>query len=129
MTNSDEFREKIQQRGLRDGAKLNDKTTSADESYVKEMLGTKGGTTNEKVLGLSWDYIKDLFIFELSTLAKKAEGLGVTKKSILKIAAGMYDSLGIVSPILVSVKVLFQELWLNKVEWDEESKNDEKNGG
>ena len=41
----------------------------------------------------------------------------------------MYDSLGIVSPILVSVKVLFQELWLNKVEWDEESKNDEKNGG
>ena len=85
LTNSDELREKIQQRGLRDGAKLNDKTTGADKSYVKEMLGTK----NEKVLGLSWDYIKDLFIFELSTLVKKADGLGVTKKSILKIAAGM----------------------------------------
>ena len=85
MTNSDELREKIQQRGLRDGAKLNDKTTGADKSYAKEMLGTK----NEKVLGLSWDYIKDSFIFELSTLAKKADGLGVTKKSILKIAAGM----------------------------------------
>ena len=83
------MREKIQQRGLRDGAKLNDKTTRADESYVKEMLGTKGGTKNEKVLGLSWYYIKDLFIFELSTLANKADGLGVTKKSILKIAAGM----------------------------------------
>lgn len=61
--NSDEFREKIQQRGLRDGAKLNDKTTSAEESYLKEMLGTKGGTKNEKVLVVSWDYIKDLFIF------------------------------------------------------------------
>ena len=38
LTNSDEFREKIQQRGLKD------KTTSAEESYVKEMLGTKEGT-------------------------------------------------------------------------------------
>ena len=75
---------------------------------------------------MSWDYIKDLFIFELSTLANKADGLGVTKRSILKIAAGMYDSPGIVSPVLVSMKVLFQELSLNKVEWDEELKNDEK---
>jgi len=30
-------------------------TTSADKSYVKEMLGTKNG----KILGLSWDYIKE----------------------------------------------------------------------
>ncbi|XP_015767737.1 PREDICTED: uncharacterized protein LOC107346459 [Acropora digitifera] len=125
-TNSDELREKIQQRGLHDDAKLNDKIKSADESYAKEILGRKEGAKNEKVLGLSWDNIKDLFIFELSTLAKKADGLAVTKRSILKIAAGMYDPLGIISPVLVSVKVLFQELCSNKVEWDEELKNDDK---
>ena len=55
---------------------------------------------------MSWDNIKDLFIFELSTLAKKTDELAVTKRSILKIAAGMYDPLGIVSPVFVSVKVL-----------------------
>ena len=38
----------------------------------------------------------------------------------------MYDPLGIVSPVLVSVKVLFRELCSNKVEWDEELKNDDK---
>lgn len=38
----------------------------------------------------------------------------------------MYDPLGIISPVLVSVKVLFQELCSNKVEWDEELKNDDK---
>ena len=126
LTNSDELREKIQQCELRDGAKLNDKTKSADESYAKEMLGRKEGTKNERVLGLSWDCDEDLFIFELSALAKRSDGLAVTKRSILKIAAGMYDPLGIVSPVLVSVKVLFQELCSNKVEWDEELKNDAK---
>ena len=63
LTNSDELREKVQQCELRDSAKLNDKTKSADESYAKEMLGRKEGTKNEKVLGLSWDCKKDLFIF------------------------------------------------------------------
>ena len=38
----------------------------------------------------------------------------------------MYDTLGIISPVLVSVKVLFQELCSNKVEWDEELKDEEK---
>ena len=38
----------------------------------------------------------------------------------------MYDPLGIISPVLVSVKVLFQELCLRKVEWDEELKEEEK---
>ena len=80
LTNSDELREKVQQCELCDGAKLNDKTKSADESYAKEMLGRKEGTKNEKVLGLSWDCNKDLFIFELSALAKKADGLGLLRK-------------------------------------------------
>lgn len=35
----------------------------------------------------------------------------------------MYDPLEIVSPVLVGVKVLFQELCSNKVEWDEELTN------
>ena len=73
LTNSDELREKVEQCQLHDGAKLNDKTKSADKSYAKEMLGRKEGMKNEKVLGLSWDCNKDLFIFELSALAKKAD--------------------------------------------------------
>ena len=59
LTNNDELREKIQQRGLHDDAKLNDKIKSADESYAKEILGRKEGAKNEKVLVLSWDNIKD----------------------------------------------------------------------
>lgn len=126
LTNSEELREKIRQCELRDESNVNNEIKSADESYAKEMLGRKEGTTNEKVLGLSWNCNEDLFNFELFALAKKADGLAITKRSILKIAAGMYDPLGIISPILVSVKVLFQELCSNKVEWDEELKDEEK---
>jgi len=125
LTNSDKLREKKQSE-LRDNAKLNDKTKSANESYAKEMLGRKEGMKNEKVLRLSCDCNEDLFIFELSALAKKADGLAVTKRSILKIAAGMYDPLGIVSPVLVGVKVLFQELCSKKIERNEELKNEGK---
>ena len=56
-------REKVQQCELRDVAKLNDKTKSADESYAKEMLERKEGSRNGKVLGLTWDCNKDLCIF------------------------------------------------------------------
>ena len=53
-------------------------------------------------------------------MVEKADDLPVTKRSILKVIAGMYDPLGLVSPVLVSMKVLFQELCMGKVGWDEE---------
>jgi len=59
---------------------VNDKIESSDESYAKKMLGRKEGMRNERILGLSWDCNEDLFIFELSALAKKADGLAVAKR-------------------------------------------------
>lgn len=50
----------------------------------------------------------------------------MTKRSILKVAAGMYDPLGIISPVVVIIRVLFQELCAKKVEWDKELKDGEK---
>lgn len=47
------------------------------------------------------------------------DGLPVTRRSILKVIAGMYDPIGLLSPVLVGMKVLFQELCMSKVEWDE----------
>ena len=70
-----------------------------------------------------------MYFFNCPHLQIKADGLAVTKTSVLKIAAGMYDPLGIVSPVLVGLKVLFQELCSSKVEWDEELKNEGKNAG
>ena len=120
LTNSGELREKIKQRELRDETNVNKQIESADESYAKATLGAKEGAKNEKVLGQAWNCEMDLLIFELSEMVERADNLPVTKRSVLKVLAGMYDPLGLVSPVLVSMKVLFQELCMRKVGWDEE---------
>lgn len=126
LTNSKERRAEIEQHESRDGPNVNKRIENADESYAKEMLGLKEESKCERVLGLSWNCEKDLFVFELVKSASRADGLPVTKRSILKVVAGMYDPLGIISPIVVSIKVLFQELCEKRVGWDEELKEGER---
>ncbi|KAL9955947.1 hypothetical protein ACROYT_G037353 [Oculina patagonica] len=119
LTNSEVLRAKITQRELRGESNVDKQIESADESYAKATLGAKVGTKNEKVLGQSWNCASDTFVFELSEMVEKADGLPATKRNILKVIAGMYDPLGLLSPVLVSMKVLFQELCVSKVDWDE----------
>jgi hypothetical protein len=72
----------------------------------------------EKVLGLPWNCETDTFHFDLARVADRATGLIPTKRNILSILAALYDPLGIVSPILVTVKVLFQEICVAGLDWD-----------
>ena len=39
---------------------------------------------------------------------------------MLSVLAGLFDPLGTISPIVVPMKVLFQELCVKNVDWDEE---------
>ena len=72
-----------------------------------------------KVLGLSWDNINDCLLFNLDWLIQYARELPLTKRSVLKVAAKLYDPLGIISPVFLPVKLIFQELCKLKVDWDE----------
>lgn len=105
---------------MRDEINVNKQIETAKESYAKATLGAKTATKNDKVLGQAWNCERDLFIFELSEMVEKADNLPVTKGSVLKVIAGLYDPLGLVSPVLIGIKVLFQELCARKVDWDEE---------
>ena len=42
----------------------------------------------------------------------------VTKRSILSTMATVFDSLGLICPISVAAKVLFQDICMEKLEWD-----------
>ena len=72
-----------------------------------------------KVLGLNWDTGTDDFIFDFENICRTAEKLDVTKRNILRIAAMFFDPLGLISPITLQPKLIFQELCRNKLEWDE----------
>ena len=42
-----------------------------------------------------------------------------TKRCIVGVATKFYDPLGFMSPVTITIKIFFQELWINKVGWDE----------
>ncbi|XP_018367943.1 PREDICTED: uncharacterized protein LOC108764289 [Trachymyrmex cornetzi] len=66
-------------------------------------------------LGLEWQPSKDVFQFT-STLFKADI---VTKRTILSTIARIYDPLGLLSPIIITAKIIIQELWSIKLGWDD----------
>ena len=68
----------------------------------------------------------DRFVFRLWKLAETAKALILSKRNILSILAGLFNPLGIISPVVVCAKLLFQELCIEKAEWDNELESDKK---
>ena len=98
----------------REVGRLEDKETS-----TKSKLEPQGGTKGEKVLGLAWDCENDTLHFNFQHIADKAKGLEATKRNVLSLLASLFDPLGMVSPVTVGMKVLFQEICNSKFDWDE----------
>ena len=49
-----------------------------------------------------------------------------TKSGLLSLLCSIFDLLGIVSPCLIEPKLIIQELWKRKVDWDDELPSDLK---
>ncbi|XP_065186225.1 uncharacterized protein LOC135817053 [Sycon ciliatum] len=69
-----------------------------------------------KVLGMEWDTNLDV----LGLTPNPAELKNVqTKRHMLSVLSSFYDPLGIYSPIVFRAKVLLQEIWKLKCNWDD----------
>ena len=77
------------------------------------------GSNGQKVLGLSLDFEQDTITLELITIAKRAEGLQATKRNTLRLLAGIFDPLGIIGPITITAKLLFQDAYRQNISWDD----------
>ncbi|GFV32103.1 DUF1758 domain-containing protein [Trichonephila clavipes] len=67
-----------------------------------------------KALGLTWNSMKDIFIFNLKVNFPD----NITKRSFLSQSARLFDPLGFLTPCTMSIKIFFQQLWLLKLDWD-----------
>ncbi|GFY12386.1 DUF1758 domain-containing protein [Trichonephila clavipes] len=67
-----------------------------------------------KALGLTWNSMKDIFIFNLKVNFPD----NITKCSFLSQSARLFDPLGFLTPCTVSIKIFYQQLWLLKLDWD-----------
>ncbi|XP_062556616.1 uncharacterized protein LOC134221441 [Armigeres subalbatus] len=79
-----------------------------------------------KTLGLLWDPQSDNFLFRVTKMPMTS---GVaTKRLVLSEIAKLFDPLGILSPIVVLAKLVMQQLWRKKLDWDEAIPNEIENG-
>ncbi|XP_043468378.1 uncharacterized protein LOC122502412 [Leptopilina heterotoma] len=77
-------------------------------------------TEKHPVLGILWDSRKDEFCYSVST--QNCEF--VTKRLVLSLISKLFDPLGWVSPITIVAKIFIQEIWLKKLQWDDELDHD-----
>ena len=93
-----------------------------EESFVKSETTlptpTDGAFLN-KLLGLGWDCETDQFVFNLQELIDYSASLPSSKRSILKVTSKIFDPLGLLSPFVIRLKVLFQTLCKEGSHWDD----------
>ena len=71
-----------------------------------------------KLLGESWGISNDNFQFDFRDVLNFFKSLPPTKRSILRASAKIFDPLGLLCPFVVGIKIFFQTLCKNKVDWD-----------
>ena len=70
-----------------------------------------------KTLGVAWDPSKDEIRYRSS---KSVSPAATTKRTVLSVIARFFDPLGWISPIIIVTKILLQDIWRNKLGWDEQ---------
>lgn len=67
-----------------------------------------------KVLGVVWNPMKDIFSFTFSP-----KNIVTTKRQLLSESSTIFDPLGWLSASTIQIKILYQKLWLLKLDWDD----------
>ncbi|KAB0790062.1 hypothetical protein PPYR_15618, partial [Photinus pyralis] len=80
-----------------------------DKHVIKDDKDTK-------TLGIIWESKADIIKFEIDN----EELDTLTKRNILRAISKIFDPLGLVSPVVISAKILIQGLWALQLGWDEE---------
>ena len=73
----------------------------------------------ERALGVLWDTENDV-LFIKAVL----KDLPPTKRGVLSFVSSIFDPIGIVAPAVLEPKLIIQELWRRKIDWDTDLPND-----
>ena len=72
---------------------------------------------SDKILGVSWDRENNAFSFPLEELVKRSKVEKITKRAVLSVISSLFDPMGIISPIMASEKIVFQDICKLKIGW------------
>ena len=122
VTNSAPLQQMInEQEGLTVASNAPSRVSHSDETYTKATLGAALPMQfgEQKILGVRWDVGNDQLRFGFDDIARLATELEPTKRHLVSIVGRFYDPMGLLSPIVIRFKILFQELCSRKQEWDQ----------
>ena len=71
-----------------------------------------------KVLGIEWGTINEYLSYSFKDLVESFKSVLPTKRSILGLIAKFYDPVSLIQPVIIKLKLLFQEVCLTNVDWD-----------
>ena len=98
-------------------AARDDQMNVTEETYAKTSVGTKGNET--KILGIQWNKPADTLEINFEKFLKKSDEGTLTKRKMLSAINSVFDPLGIVSPVMITGKILYSMTCLKKLSWDE----------
>ena len=100
-----------------DSAFSGDFATNSKEC-VQEVDEEQGTEKERKVLGMLWNPIKDELICDLTMILKGVKAQPATRRLILSTATRFFDPLGLISPVILPFKIMFQKLGKAQRDWD-----------
>ena len=89
------------------------------QAFSSSQFRAKGNPCSVrcKVLGTGWDTESDMFSLNLASPIETNNGCPITKRSILAATSKLYDPLGILSPVIILWKIIFQSVCKSKMGW------------
>ncbi|XP_068738177.1 uncharacterized protein [Montipora capricornis] len=88
------------------------KIQEEDQTFSSSQFRAKGNPCSVrcKVLGIGWDTESDMFSLNLASPIETNNGCPITKRSILAATSKLYNPLGILSPVIILWKIIFQSV-------------------
>ncbi|XP_066916601.1 uncharacterized protein [Clytia hemisphaerica] len=84
------------------------------EKISPKIIDINKQVPRQKTLGLLWDPNQDSFIFTVNLIDCEP-----TKRRILSQIGTIFDPLGFLTPVVLESKLIIQQLWKRKFDWDE----------
>ncbi|XP_037924408.1 uncharacterized protein LOC119660102 [Hermetia illucens] len=102
-------------------ASMNIRKWKSNNEKLRQIFDTNesNNISKHKVLGLIWFMEIDTLAVDLERLCQQISFDVVTKRTILQTLASVYDPLGMLSPFVIKMKLIFQEAWKQSLAWDE----------
>ncbi|XP_063636104.1 uncharacterized protein LOC134806710 [Cydia splendana] len=75
-------------------------------------------TNSIRALGIAWNPALDTLVFRTGLIETIPTSL--TKRKVLSHVMRVYDPLGLLGPIVVKGRILFQQTWRSNIDWDTE---------